>query len=153
MHHKMFFILKRIVCITFLIISFNEVVAQDYIGLSKRDILLIKGKNYSQNSDSLLIYDYPKIIFMGKSIDQGMEGFNFDKNQLVIRYTKYGFFKEDVILKIIKDNNSNFKRVDIGDKQDYFQWIDSEQKLDITLNAKPMEEFFLTLYVVWKRSF
>lgn len=153
MHHKMLFILKGIVCIVFLLTSFNELAAQDYIGLSRRDILLIKGNNYSESSDSVLRYNFPKVIFLGKSVDGGFEGFNFDKNQKVIRYIKYGLFKEDELLKILKENNSKFKRVDIGDKQDFFQWINPEQKVDIRLIAHPMEDFFYIFYVVWKTNF
>lgn len=153
MHHKMLFLLKRIVYIIFLVVSFNQLLAQDYIDFSKRDILLIKGNGYSENSDSLLRYDFPRIIFLGKSVEQGFEGFNFDKSQKVIRYIKYGLFKEDELLKIIKENNSNYKRVDVGEKQDFFQWIDSERKLNINLTAKPMDEFYLIFYVVWKISF
>ncbi len=153
MHNKMFFILKRIVCVVLLVISFNGLAAQDYIGFSKKDILLIKGNNYSENTDSYLKYNFPKIIFMGDRIDPGFEAFKFDENQEVILYTKFGLFKEDVLLKIIKDNNSNFKRVDIGDKQDSFQWIDSERKLDITLKAKPMEEYFFITYLIVKIQF
>jgi hypothetical protein len=151
----MFFLLKRIVCIALLLTSFNELAAQDYIGFSRRDILLIKGNNFSESSVSFLRYDFPNVIFLGKSVEGGFESFNFDKNEQVYRYIKYGLFKDDEILKIIKgnNNNSNYKRVDVGDKQNFFQWIDSEQNIDIKLTANPMEEYFLILYEVFKKSF
>lgn len=147
MHHKMLFLLKKLVWLLFFVILFKAGSAQDYIGLSKKDILLIKGNSYIENTDTKLIYKFPKVDFLGKSVDGGEEVFGFAKGSCYYYAFSKMNFNKDELLKLIKYNNSNFKRVDIGEKQDFFQWIDNERKVDFRLNIARMDESLFVVYI------
>lgn len=147
MHHKMLFLLKKFICLFFLVMVFNAAAAQDYIGLSKKEVLLIKGDSYIENTDTKLIYKFPKENLLGSSVDVGEEVFAFANGSCYYYALSKRNFKEDDLLKLIKYNNAHYKRVDIGEKQDYLQWIDNTRRVDFTLNIVRMDEDLFVVYI------
>lgn len=149
MHNKILHILRKYIFFLILSLISNDLMSQNYIGLTKNDIILLKGTNYSENTQIFLRYNFPKKIVFGKSVEGGFESFNFENN-IVTRYIKFGLFDEEVVLKIINSNNENFKRVDVGKKQGYFQWIDPKRQINFDLESTPMDNYLFISYIVEK---
>ena len=153
MHIKMLFILKRIICLSVIILTFQNVMSQNYMGLKIQDVKLIKGNNFTETKDvsssySTIVYEKTnnKIIKDYKTL----ESFGFDNNDIVIRYFRFDVVEGDEIVKIVKTNNQEYKRVDAGNKQNFFQWIDPEHGYNFVLNIIPIENVFVISYEISK---
>lgn len=143
MPNKMLFILKKIVVIVVFILQYDNAISQNYIGFNIKDVIMIKGNDFTEtkstpNSYAVIVYEKTnnRFIKTGKSI----ESFGYDNNNIVIRCFRFDTVDEDEVLKIVKANNQEYRRVDIGDKQDYFQWIDTKNSLNFTLNLITFEK-------------
>lgn len=81
-----------------------------------------------------------------------MESFEYDLDKKVVRYFKMDQVDEGEVMKIVKANNEDYTRVDVGSKQKYFKWIDTKNKYTITLNATPFEKGLISemkFYVIF----
>ena len=147
MHNKIFITLTKFVSILAFLLLCNSVMSQNYVGFNKRDVIMIKGNFYTETKKSdnklgVINYTRPNTKYHkeGKSI----ELFSLDDNDIVIKYIRMDEVDEDEVLKIVKANNQDYKRVDIGGVQNDFQWIDIKNKQDIRLTVMTYEKGVLS---------
>jgi hypothetical protein len=160
MHNKIFFTLKKFVSILAFLLLCNSVMSQNYVGFNKRDVIMIKGNFYTETKKSgdklgVINYTTPNIKYHKEGTS--VELFSLDDNDIVIRYIRMDEVDEDEVLKIVKANNQDYKRVDIGGVQNDFQWLDTKKQLDIKLTVIPFEKglisdlkFYQIIYVISK---
>ena len=153
MHIKMLFTLKGIISPLLILFTFQNVMSQNYMGLKIQDVKLIKGYNFTETRDptsstGTIVYEKPnnKIIKDYKTI----ESFGFDNNDIVMRYFRFDVVGGNEVIKLVKTNNQEYKRVDAGNKQNFFQWIDSEHGYNFILNIIPVENLFVISYEITK---
>jgi len=149
MYNKMLFALRNTICIALFIIISDTCLGQHYIGFAKTDLLMIKGNNYTEK-DGTIMYDAPKQIVWGKEMNGGFEAFNFDKNDMVNRSFRFGLITEEDLLKIVRANNENFKKVSVGQKQGFFQWLDTKNGVSLKLESTQMDKVFMVEYIIEK---
>lgn len=147
----MLFILKKLLVILFILVCGNAI-SQNYMGYKIKDVTMIKGNNFTEtkstsNSGSIM-YKTPntKLYSGGETI----ESFGYNGDGFVIRYFRFDTVDEDEVMKIVRTNNQDYKRVDVGSKQNYFQWIDPKNSYNFTLNVIPMEKLFVISYEITK---
>jgi len=133
----MLFILKKMVVILVFILQYDNAISQNYMGFKIKDVIMIKGADFTKKNDNI-VYEKSNDRFI--KIGTSIESFGYDNNNIVIRCFRFDFVDEDEILKIVKANNQEYKRVDIGNKQDFFQWIDTKNSFNFTLNIIPIEK-------------
>lgn len=123
--------------------------------MTKRLITLIKGRDCEvKKSDGLyktmLIYEKSTEVVVAGTTTKGkkIESFGFDENDKVIRYFRFDTVDPNEVTKIIKANNQEFQRV----KADltYFQWIDTKNNYNITLDIVPLDNQMLISYEMTK---
>ncbi len=146
MHNKIIHSIKKSVFLIVFFLATNLAFSQHYIGLSKEDVKMIFGKDYTVK-DGVFMYDTPALGGFGK----GTEFFYFDEKEKVKQYWKLGAVYQDEIIKIVKYNNANFKRISAGEKQNFFQWIDPKDILSFRLEVIPIDKNLSIIdYVVVK---
>lgn len=160
MHNKIFFTLNKILSIVTFLLLCNSAISQNYVGLSKRDVVLIKGNNYTEtkkNGDNLNVIEYTRANTKYHNEGKSTELFSLDDYDNVTRYIKMDEVDENDILKIVKSNNQDYKRVDIGGVQNEFQWIDIKKQQNIKLTVMPFEKgvlsdlkFYFMIYTIEK---
>lgn len=131
----------------FLIVS-NACIGQHYVGFSKSDILLIKGNDYTEK-DGTIQYKTPPQIAFGRSFD-GLEIFYFNEFKIVNRYFMLAVIPESELIKVIRTNNENYKKVSVGEKQGFFQWLDTKNGVSLKLESTQMDKFFMVEYIIEK---
>lgn len=144
MHNKMLSLLKKIVCFAiFLLINYTAI-SQSYLGFKIKDVILIKGNNYQEINPRLIVYETPSEIKYYSNVSQdsktNVETFSYDADNNVIRWARTGSVHEDVVMKLISENNQQYKRVDVGEKQGFFQWIDAQKRYNITMNTMKIDK-------------
>lgn len=133
--------LKCLILLTALFILFKTPFAQQ-LGWTFDDIVKLKGKEYTkgtpQDGSYTITYSIEKSIVNGKEYPVGSkEIFRFNSiTNKVQRYTLLGIKRESDIIDIIEKNNSKFKKVDIGSKQNFYQWIDIQNNAEYTLSIQ-----------------
>ncbi len=121
--------------------------SQDYIGITKDQIISIKGDNYEDNTENN-IFTYKVSPIIGN--ETGMEMFHFDEKNITCGY----FFINDIykrdLLKIIKYNNSNYQAHNSGVKGE-MQWVDVRNRIEISLRTTEYNEnISFIIYSIFK---
>jgi hypothetical protein len=120
---------------------YNKAFTQQ-LGWTFDEVVRLKGNGFTKDppqSDSYTIqYSIEKSILNGKEYPVGSDEiyrFNLITNK-VIRYSLIGVKREVEIIEIIEKNNSKFKKVDLGSKQNFYQWIDIQNSAEYTLSIQ-----------------
>jgi len=136
----------RFVCTLILIFIFSTSKSQNYLGLSKKDIIKIKGNFYTESKKDVdknelgtITYEYATNIYNESKLS---EIFAYDDNEIIIRFSKLGDVNEGDLLKIIRENDQLYSRVNEGEETE-FHWIDKRKEYDIRLTVIPMERGLL----------
>lgn len=110
------------------------------LGWTFDEVIRLKGKDYkigpSKKGSYFVSYEIKTSIVNGKerSIGSG-ETYLFDSiTNKVWRYGFSGLKRESDIVEIIERNNAKFKIIDMGSKQNFYQWIDIQSKAEYTLS-------------------
>jgi hypothetical protein len=133
--------IKCLILLTALFIFIKTLFAQQ-LGWTFDDLVKLKGKEYTkgtpQEGSYTITYSVEKSIVNGKEYPVGSkEVFRFNSiTNKVQRYTLLGIKRESDIIDIIEKNNSKFKKVDIGSKQNFYQWIDIQNNAEYTLSIQ-----------------
>ena len=61
-----------------------------------------------------------------------------------------GLLTEEDLLKIVRTNNENFKKVSVGQKQGFFQWLDPKNGVSLKLESTPLDKVFDVEYIIEK---
>ncbi len=160
MYNKIIFILKNIIGILLFVLIFDNAMGQNYMGFKIKDVIMIKGNNFTEtkstpNSYGVIVYERSnnKFTQAGKTI----ESYGYDDNNIVIRCFRFDEVDEEEVMKIVKANNQDYKRVDVGEKQNFFQWIDPKNRYNFILNVIPFEKgliselkFYIISYEITK---
>lgn len=134
----------RIKIFSLLIVSLFSInsVSSQLLGWSFDDVIKLKGKEYktgpSKEGSYFVSYEVKTSIVDGKEYPVGSgETFLFDSvTNKVWRYVLVGLKSESDIVEIIEKNNSKFKKIDLGSKQNFFQWIDIQNNIEYNLNIE-----------------
>lgn len=148
MHYQKLFILKKVIFITVFLIASNACMSQHYIGFSKSDILLIKGNDYTEK-DGTIQYKTPPQIAFGKPFD-GVEIFYFNESKIVNQYFMLAVIPESDLIKIVRTNNESYKKISVGEKQGFFQWLDTKNGVSLKLESTQMDKVFMVEYIIEK---
>jgi hypothetical protein len=112
------------------------------LGWSFNEVIRLKGKDYksgpSKEGSYFVSYEVRTSIVNGKEYPVGSgETYLFDSiTNKVWRYMLVGLKSESDIVEIIEKNNSKFKKIDMGSKQNFFQWIDLQNNVEYTLSIE-----------------
>lgn len=112
------------------------------LGWSFNEVIRLKGKDYksgpSKEGSYFVSYEVKTSIVNGKEYLVGSgETYLFDSiTNKVWKYMFVGLKSESDIVEIIEKNNSKFKKIDIGSKQNFFQWIDLQNNAEYTLSIE-----------------
>ena len=158
MHSKILYLLKKLICIIIFLFIYNAVISQNYMGYNMKDVIMIKGNNYEIKKSSglfntILIYEIPlDVILLGEHTKgKKIESFGFDTTNTVVHYFRFDQTEDEgEVMKIVQANNLDYKRVDVGDKQNFFQWIDQQHRYNFILNVIPMDKVFVISYEITK---
>lgn len=121
--------------------SINSASSQ-LLGWSFDEVIRLKGKDYktgpSKEGSYFVSYEVKTSIVSGKEYPVGSsETYLFNRiTNKVWKYTFAGLKGESDIVEIIEKNNSKFKKIDMGSKQNSFQWIDVQNNVEYTLSIK-----------------
>jgi hypothetical protein len=126
-----------ILCVFF----YNSGYAQQ-LGWSFDDVVRLKGEYYkigpSKEGSYFVSYNVEKSIVNGKEYPVGSnETYLFDlTTNKVWRYVFLGVKREVDIVDIIEKNNTKYKKIDMGSKQNFYQWIDINNNVEYNLNIQ-----------------
>ena len=145
----MLFILRKIIYTAIVMVFCNVCIGQHHIGLTKSDLIMIKGNTFTEK-DGTIMYESPKKIVSGKEMAGGLEIFYFDKNNLVRQSSRLVLLSEEELLNIVKANNQLFTKVNVGKNQGFFQWLDTKNSVNLKLETTPMDNVFMVQYTIVK---
>ncbi|MBA3285777.1 MAG: hypothetical protein H0U27_12060 [Nitrosopumilus sp.] len=134
MYNKILFSLKKITISIIVFLIYNVAFSQHYIGFTKQDLIMIKGDDYTIKK-GVIMYDRPSEVVFGKETEGGLDLFYFDNNDKVRLIVRFGLFSEEDVMKIVSYNNQNYKKVNVGKKQGFFQWLDIQNKISFKLEV------------------
>ena len=126
-------------------INCNNSANSQQLGWSFDEIVRLKGKNYKFQDPIAgkysIIYETSITIINGREVPVGFgEVYLFDSTtNMVRRYFAIGYKRETDIVEIIEKNNSKFKKVDFGAKQNFYQWIDPQNSAEYNLTIHLQE--------------
>jgi hypothetical protein len=122
--------MKWILAVALFIIAL-QAQAQDYLGISKEQLIAIKGNSYKiDNKQSTISYDTPNII----GNDKGLEMYYYNSRDVIVGYVFLKNVYKNELLEIIKYNNTHFTQRSSGVKRE-MQWIDTEKGIEISLKT------------------
>ncbi len=155
MHNKIFFLLKTFICIGLLTISSRSAISQHYIGFTIEDLIVIKGNNYTVKNytgkKGALVYDLPSRMIWGKETNSDIEIFFFDSDNKINGSDRVGLFSEEEVMKIVRYNNENYKKVNVGQKQGFLQWLDVKNSISLQLGVTSgADKFYFGSYTTNK---
>ena len=148
MYYQKLFILRKITCAAIFLIASNTCMSQHYIGFSRTDVIVIKGNDYTEK-DGTIQYKTPPQVAYGKSFD-GVEIFYFNESKMVNKYFMLAVITESELMKIVKTNNESYKKVNAGEKQGFFQWLDTKNGVSLKLESTQMDKVFMVEYIIEK---
>ena len=134
----------KIKCLILLaaIIFFIKTAFTQQLGWTFDEVVRLKGKDYTkgtpQDGSYTITYSVEKAIINGQEYPVGSKEvyrFNSITNK-VQRYTLIGMKRESDVIDIIEKNNSKFKKVDMGSKQNFYQWIDIQNNAEYNLSIQ-----------------
>jgi hypothetical protein len=134
----------RIKIFTLLIVSLLSInsASSQLLGWTFDEVIRLKGKDYktgpSKEGSYFVSYEAKTSIVNGKEYPVGSGETYLLKTitNKVWRYVLVGLKSEGDIIEIIEKNNSRFKKVDMGSKQTFYQWIDVQNNTEYTLSIQ-----------------
>ena len=123
----------------------NSIKSQQ-LGWTFDEVVRLKGKDYKigqlKEGTYTLNYEVKTSLVNGQEYPVGYgEVYRINANtSKVLRYTFVGLKRESDIVEIIEKNNSKFKKVDMGSKQNFYQWIDIQNNAEYTLSIQTQLE-------------
>lgn len=115
-------------------------VSSQQLGWAIRDVIRLKGENYQRKpgKGSFYVIQYGEKMNINEQNPSGYDEFYTvdSTSNKVIRYVFLGIKSESDVVEIIERNNSKLRKVDLGSKQNYYQWINLENNAEYTLKIE-----------------
>ena len=109
---------------------------------------MIKGNDFTEK-DGTFQYKTPPQMAFGKPFD-GVEIFYFTDSKIVNQYFMLAVISESELIKIVRTNNESYKKVSVGEKQGFFQWLDTKNGVSLKLESTQMDKVFMVEYIIEK---
>lgn len=124
--NKLFFTLILILCHY---LSFS----QDYIGITKDQIISMKGYSYEEKNEGDYNFLYYKVPSLTGN-EPGKEVFTFDKNNTVVGFYCIKDIRKMDLVNLIRYNNGIYQTHNSGVKGE-MQWVDLKNRIEISLKT------------------